>query len=56
LNSTGALCSRCPLGPSAAAARHVEHQAKQLPADLPDRRLAAGDRAGVEVHQVVARA
>ena len=31
----------------------LEHQVKQLPADLFDSRCAVGDGAGVHVHQVV---
>jgi hypothetical protein len=36
-----------------AAARDVEHQVEQLPAELLDGRVAGRDAAGVDVHQVV---
>src|SRR5258705_13677802 len=40
------------LGPGLlAAAGHLEHQAEELPADLPDRPVAVGDAAGVAVPQ-----
>ena len=40
-------------GPGLAAARHVEHQTEQFPADLLDRRFAGGDAAGIHVDQIV---
>src|SRR5438128_2475272 len=40
-------------GPGFAAARHVEHQPKQFPADLFDRRVAGGNATGVDVDQIM---
>ena len=42
------------LGPGAAAsARHVEHGAEQLPAELLDGGVAGGDAAGIDIHQIM---
>ena len=38
------------LSPGLAAARHVEHQTEQLPADVFDRGVAGGDAAGINLH------
>ena len=40
-------------GPGLFAAGHGQHAVEQLPAEFVDRRLAAGDASGVDVHQVV---
>nr|GEU28088.1 hypothetical protein [Tanacetum cinerariifolium] len=40
-------------GPGFAAAGHVQHQLEHLPAHVRDGGVAAGDTAGVDVHQVV---
>ena len=54
LNSTSALCSFQMFGPGLfAAAGHIQHQAEEFLAHVFDGGRAVGDRAGVDVHQVV---